>query len=65
MTLQSTLKLAGDANTSDIFGAARHMIDSKAMRRIRPGESLAVVVQTNNGVGVDINIGEIRTLIGT
>ena len=48
--------------------AQRYDIDSKAMRRIKPGESLVLVFQTTNLVGaptVNIDVGQLRVLVGT
>ena len=52
------------------FGLAsmRLEIDSKAMRKIKPGESLLLVGQTTNAVGAPvtiIHVGQLRVLIGT
>ncbi len=40
-------------------------VDTKAMRKVKPGESLVVVVQTQGAVAVDVSFGDIRVLVGT
>ena len=50
---------------SDITSAVRVPIDTKAMRKMKPGESLIMVVQTDSAITVDILLSRIRVLIGT
>ena len=48
--------------------ALRIELDSKAMRKIKPGETVALIVQSTNQVGapvVEVDIGQLRVLIGT
>ncbi len=48
--------------------AQRYEIDSKAMRKIKPGETFTYVVQATSTVGaalVHVDIGQVRVLIGT
>ena len=43
-------------------------VDSKAMRKIKPGESLVMVGEVSNSSGapvIDLHIGQVRVLIGT
>ena len=58
------------ATDSSAWGlsAQRIEIDSKAMRKVKPGESLAMVFQTSASVGappVEVDFQRIRVLIGT
>ena len=49
-------------------GAMRLEVDSKAMRRIKPGQSVCWVVQSRAQAGapvVNIHMGQTRVLIGT
>jgi len=55
----------GVTTPSDIMGAARFVIDSKAMRKIKPGESLAMLAEVSVAANVDINVGLTRVLLGT
>ncbi len=49
-------------------GAPRAVVDTKAMRRMKPSQSLVTIVETSEAIGaptVQIHIGQMRTLIGT
>jgi len=49
-------------------GWQRYEIDSKAMRKIKPGESLVTIVEITNVIGAPvtlIDVGQLRVLIGT
>ena len=46
----------------------RYEVDSKAMRKIKPGETLCMIIQTTNAAGAPatlLDIGQLRVLIGT
>ena len=48
--------------------AQRQEIDSKAMRKIKPGETVTYVLQRSNASGAPVtltDVGQIRVLIGT
>ncbi len=48
--------------------AQRQEIDSKAMRKIKPGESLLAIIQSTNASGAPVtllDIGQVRVLVGT
>ena len=48
--------------------AQRYEIDSKAMRKVKPGESALIVIQSTNAAGaptVKLDIGQLRVLVGT
>jgi len=65
----NSVKLFTDSGASiDNFGMQyqRVEVDSKAMRKMKPGESLVFIAQTLAAVGVTrINVAHIRVLIGT
>ena len=49
-------------------GAQRREVDSKALRKVKPGESLVYVVQSADVSGAPvtlIDVGQLRVLIGT
>ena len=61
---------AAVAAGEEAYGASCHVVelDTKAMRCIRPAEALVIIVQnvaTTGAPVVDIDIGQIRVLIGT
>ena len=57
---------AGTAAEQNPIGQAfRLEVDSKAMRKIKPGQSLVVIYQTTTAVAVDILQAHTRVLIGT
>ncbi len=65
ITLNSTV--AADVSS---YGQSNQIIevDSKAMRRIKPNESLVMVVETANAVGAPVTIlgnTQLRVLVGT
>ncbi len=50
------------------IGAQRYELDSKAMRKIKPGETVTTIVQstfTAGAPGVEFDLGQLRMLIGT
>jgi len=50
------------------IAAQRYEVDTKAMRKVKPGESLVMVFQSTNLAGApatDIDVGQLRVLIGT
>ncbi len=54
----------------EVFGSSvkEIMLDTKAMRKVKPGQSLATVIQYVNITGtpiVNISLGQFRVLIGT
>jgi len=64
MPLVNDLQIAGES--LQVCVAARVEIDSKAMRKVKPGQSLAVIYQTSAAVtATNIQQGNIRVLIGT
>ena len=50
---------------SDIAGTVRWVIDSKAMRKVKPGQSLIMIFQTGTTTAIDIEMEQLRVLIGT
>ena len=61
---------ASEAAAEEALGASvvRFDVDTKAMRKIRPNETLLYVVQYSNVAGspvVDFDVGSIRVLYGT
>ena len=63
--LKATQPTAIAAEASQSFSAVRYEFDSKAMRKVKPGESLVQMIQVNSGQGVDIQLSQVRVLIGT
>ncbi len=61
--LSSTLMVAGQV--SELAATERIMVDTKAMRKFKPGQSLGLVIQTDAVTPADILIGQLRVLIGT
>ena len=62
--LQLTVPIAGESS-SDIMAFERVVVDSKAMRKVKPNETVFYIVQTSAAVPTDIAIGQMRVLIGT
>ena len=58
-----TASTPGEQN--QIGQAYRLRFDSKAMRKVKPGQSLTWVIQTDNATAADIFLGQTRVLIGT
>ncbi len=63
-SLKNALAIAAEAS-SDIFHSVRFRFDTKAMRKIKPGSSLIMVVQTGTAVPIDVELDQARVLIGT
>ena len=55
----------GSAELSLLSAAVRFEVDTKAMRKVKPAESLCWIVQTSGTVPVDVDIANTRVLIGT
>ena len=55
----------GSTPFSEVVNSFRLEIDSKAMRKVKPGQSLAVIFQTDSNSSIDFGISQVRTLIGT
>ncbi len=53
------------STVGDIASSARIELDTKAMRRVKPGQSLVMVYQTTTASAVDINQGQLCVLLGT
>ncbi len=53
------------AGQSDIGSAVRYDVDTKAMRKVKPGQSLVWVYSITDALAVDILQGHGRVLIGT
>jgi len=67
---QMSLESYVTTNDEEAWGTSRQIlqVDSKAMRKVKPSESLVWVVQTGGAVGAPvtvINFGLTRVLIGT
>ncbi len=58
-----TAATAGEQN--QVGQAYRLQFDSKAMRKVKPGQSLAWIVETGSATPIDIIISQTRALIGT
>ncbi len=56
---------AAGAEISMVGCQFRFDIDSKAMRKVKPGQSLAWQFETTSAVATDIIMGQTRVLIGT
>ena len=64
--LFATQSITGvDPSFSTVSGAARLEVDSKAMRKVKPGESLIWVFQGTDTVLKDLDVGQTRVLIGS
>ena len=64
-SLISTLLNSANGVVSDVAAAERIVVDSKAMRKVKPGESLVWVVQTGSATPVDILMENTRVLVGS
>ncbi len=70
MFLQSREATGAGNPTSSAWGplAQRIEIDSKGMRKVKPGESVAIVWEVDNAVGapvIEFDTGNLRVLVGT
>ena len=68
--LRSRLATGAGEPSADAWGASafRMEIDSKAMRKVKPAESLVIIMDRTNPVGgptVEHDIGQLRVLLGT
>ena len=50
---------------SQIAAASRLVVDSKAMRKVKPGESLVWVIETSAAIAINVTVGVTRVLVGT
>ena len=62
--------VAGGSLTNNSWGpsAQRYEVDSKAMRKFKPGQSIVAIVQSTDASGAPVtllDIGQLRVLIGT
>ncbi len=65
-TVAAILPDAGSAQDFAFnMAVTRQVIDSKAMRKVRPSQSLVAVVQTTSAAPVDVTVGPVRVLFGT
>ena len=54
----------GSTQFSELSASVRFEVDTKAMRKFKPNETLCWVVQTNDNIDLDVDIGITRVLIG-